>query len=144
MMSGHDMPRTSGASDAHGHDAILGKAADPARATRTVAITMDDNMRFTPSRVEVKRGETIRFVLTNAGRLKHEMVMGTLAELETHAELMRRFPEMEHDDPNAVTVAPGAKGELAWTFDRTGRVDFACMAPGHLEAGMTGTIAVSK
>lgn len=133
------------AGDSHeneAHAAALGRPADPADATRTVAVTMDDRMRFTPDRIEVGRGETVRFLVTNVGALKHEMVLGSAAELREHAALMRRFPEMEHADPNAVSVAPGASAELAWTFAEPGAFDFACLAPGHLEAGMTGQLIV--
>ena len=103
---------------------------------------MDDRMRFVPDRVSVKRGETIRFVVHNAGKVKHELVLGTRAELKAHAALMRKFPGMEHADPNQVPVEPGATGELVWQFTRAGTVDFACLQPGHFESGMVGKVAV--
>lgn len=74
--------------------------------------------------------------------MKHEMVLGTLDELQKHAALMRKFPEMEHDDPNAVSIEPGQTGELVWRFTKTGDFDFACLVPGHFEAGMRGKIVV--
>lgn len=112
------------------------------RPTRTVSLAMDDRMRFTPDALEVKRGETLRFVIRNEGKLLHELVLGTEAELARHADLMRRFPDMEHDEPNMVHVKPGAAGELLWTFDKRGRFAFACLVSGHFEAGMRGTINV--
>ena len=127
-----------------GHAATLGEPGDPNKASRTVKIEMSDAMRFTPSSVEVKRGETIRFLLTNIGKLKHEMVLGTLKELKEHALLMQKFPEMEHADPNMVTVPPGTTGELIWRFTRAGTFDFACLQPGHYEAGMVGKVAVKR
>jgi uncharacterized cupredoxin-like copper-binding protein len=125
------------------HAAALGKPGDPAKVDRTVAITMRDDMRFTPSSVSAKKGETIRFVLTNEGKLKHEMVLGTLAELKEHAALMRKFPEMEHADPNQASVAPGKTGELVWQFTKAGTFDFACLQAGHYEAGMKGRVVVA-
>jgi len=105
---------------------------------------MNDTMRFSPERITIKRGETVRFVVRNQGNAKHEMVLGTLAELKEHAALMRKFPNMEHEDPNAISVEPGKTGEFAWTFSKAGSFDFACLVPGHFEAGMKGRIIVKK
>lgn len=127
-----------------GHAAALGKPADVKHATRTMEIVMGDNMRFQPERIDIKRGETIRFVVRNDGKVKHEMVLGSMAELKKHAALMAKFPDMEHDDPNAVSVEPGKVGEFAWTFTRPGSFDFACLVPGHFEAGMKGRIRVRQ
>lgn len=127
---------------AGGHAATLGRAADAKTATRTVEIDMDDHMRFSPSRIEIRRGDTVRFVARNNGQARHEFVIGTARELKAHAALMQKFPEMEHDDPNAVSVDPGKSGVLAWTFTKTGAFAFACLLPGHFEAGMKGTIVV--
>jgi uncharacterized cupredoxin-like copper-binding protein len=122
--------------------AAYGKPGDPAKVSRTVAIDMSDAMRFTPALIAARKGETIRFVLTNSGKVKHEMVLGSSAELKEHAALMRKFPEMEHVDPNRLGVAPGKTGVLTWQFTRAGTFDFACLQPGHFEAGMRGKIVV--
>ena len=127
-----------------GHAAALGEPADVKRATRTMEIVMGDNMRFEPKRIDIKQGETIRFVVRNDGKVKHEMVLGSMAELKKHAALMLKFPEMEHDDPNAVSVEAGKTGEFAWAFTKAGTFDFACLEPGHFEAGMKGRIRVTK
>jgi len=113
-------------------------------ASRTVTVTMDDGMRFTPATVAVKEGETIRFIVRNAGTIRHEMMIGTVEELKRHAELMRQFPGMEHEDTNAVTVDPGKEGEIAWKFTVPGTFDYACLIPGHYEAGMKGQIVVGS
>lgn len=126
----------------HAHD-VIGKPGEAPAATRIVKVDMSDDMRFKPAHIPVKRGETIRFVVTNSGKLKHEFVLGTEHELKEHYEVMKKFPEMEHADPNMVTVAPGGSGEVVWQFTRAGRVDFACLQPGHYDAGMKGRIAVS-
>lgn len=127
-----------------GHASPLGQPGNPAKVTRTVDIVMSDAMRYTPASVKVKRGETIRFRVKNTGRIKHEMVLGSLAELKEHAKTMARFPEMEHDNPNAISVEPGQTGELVWRFTKAGKFDFACLVPGHFEAGMQGKIAVRR
>ena len=128
--------------DADGHAAALGKPGDPGKVNRNVTVEMHDAMRFRPDSIRVKRGETIRFIVRNTGKVKHEMVLGTIKELKEHAELMRKFLEMEHADPNQVSVEPGMTGELVWQFTRAGTFDFACLVPGHFEAGMVGKILV--
>jgi uncharacterized cupredoxin-like copper-binding protein len=133
---------TNAAQASPGHASALGKPGDPAKVDRTIEIATGDNMRFSPNEIRVRRGQTIRFRVVNGGQMKHEMVLGTLAELKEHAAMMRKFPEMEHDDPNAVTVEPGKTGELVWRFTRAGNFDFACLVPGHFEAGMRGRILV--
>jgi uncharacterized cupredoxin-like copper-binding protein len=127
----------------HGHASALGQPGDPKKVTRTVEITMSDAMRFSPASVSVKRNETIRFVLSNVGKLKHEMVLGTAQELKEHAALMRKFPEMEHADPNQASVEPGKAGALVWQFTKAGTFDFACLQVGHYEAGMKGQVVVA-
>jgi uncharacterized cupredoxin-like copper-binding protein/Cu/Ag efflux protein CusF len=127
-----------------GHASALGKPGDPNQVSRTVEITMSDAMRFSPASVAVKRNETIRFVLNNVGKLKHEMVLGTIKELKAHAAQMLKFPEMEHADPNQASVEPGKTGELVWQFTKAGTFDFACLQAGHFEAGMKGRVVVSR
>lgn len=124
------------------HASALGQPGDAAKVTRTVEVDMNDKMRFSPDKVMVKRGETIRFKVTNNGKLKHEMVLGSVKELKEHAEMMRKMPEMEHADANMVTVESGKTGELIWQFTKAGQFDFACLQPGHFEAGMKGKVAV--
>ncbi len=121
-----------------------GIAGDADKVARTVEIRMSDAMRFTPDNVRVKRGETIRFRLRNDGQMLHEMVIGTKIVLEEHAALMKKFPDMEHDEPYMAHVAPGTTGEIVWRFNRTGTFDFACLIPGHYEAGMVGRIVVAR
>jgi uncharacterized cupredoxin-like copper-binding protein len=128
----------------HGHGEAIGKPGIASKATRTVKVDMSDGMRFTPSSIDVKQGETVRFVVTNSGKLKHELVLGTEKELKEHYEVMKKNPEMEHADPNMVTLAGGKTGEIVWQFTKAGRVDFACLQPGHYDAGMKGAVNVSK
>ena len=120
----------------------FGKAADPKRATRTISIDMLDSMRFAPDLISVKRGEIIKFVVKNKGNVLHEIVFGTLSELKEHGELMKKVPDMEHDEPYMAHVAPGKTGEIVWQFTRAGEFNFACLLPGHFEASMVGKIIV--
>lgn len=120
-----------------------GMAGDLSKAARTIKITMSDEMRFTPARIEVRQGETVRLLVRNAGRTLHEMVLGDRESLYEHAAMMARFPGMEHDEPDMVHVAPGKTGEIIWTFDRPGDFMFACLIPGHYEAGMVGHVKVA-
>ena len=125
-----------------GEQTAFGIAGEVAKATRTVTVDMSDRMRFDPATLEVKRGETVRFVVRNKGAQLHEMVIGTPKELAEHAALMRKFPDMEHDAPYMTHVKPGASGEIVWMFNRPGTFQFACLVAGHYEAGMTGRITV--
>jgi len=119
-----------------------GIAGDRKPGIRTIEIKMTDAMRFTPDRIEVKQGETVRLVHHNAGKIMHEFVLGTKKELDEHAALMTKFPTMEHDEPYMAHVGPGKIGEIVWTFNRTGEFDFACLIPGHYQAGMVGKVIV--
>ena len=119
-----------------------GIAGDARAVTRTIEVTMTDNMRFTPDRIEVRQGETIRFVHRNAGKIMHEFVIGTRQELDAHAALMLKFPNMEHDEPYMAHVGPGKKAEIVWNFNRPGAFEFACLIAGHYQAGMVGRITV--
>lgn len=119
-----------------------GIAGDAKAAQRTIEVGMGDNMRFTPDRIEVRQGETVRFVIRNGGTLMHEFVIGTKKELDEHAALMVKFPGMEHDEPYMAHVGPGKTGEIVWTFNRAGDFDFACLIAGHYSGGMVGRIKV--
>lgn len=127
----------------HAHSNV-GKAGDPKKVSRTIEVVMNDEMRFLPDSVTVKPGETIRFVVKNVGEMKHEMMLGTHKELMDHAKVMQQHPGMEHDDDNAVTVEPGKTGEIIWQFTKAGTFKFGCLMPGHVEAGMIGTVSVKR
>ena len=115
---------------------------------KSVAVTMreteDGAMVFEPKELSFKAGETVRLVITNKGELEHEFVMDTIEANAEHKELMEKFPEMEHDDPNAVRLQPGETGEILWTFKNAGEFEFACLMMGHYESGMHGPITVAK
>lgn len=138
----HDKPKKAALISTE--EKAFGRQGDPRSITRTIAIEMSDMMRFDPADVTIRQGETIRFVVTNTGRLSHEMVLGTMEELKEHGELMKKHPGMEHDEPYMSHVGPGRKEEMVWHFDKAGEFYYACLIPGHFEAGMLGKITVTK
>ena len=111
--------------------------------TRTISVSMTDTMRFSPEKIDVKQGDTLKFVLKNDGKVMHEFVIGTKNDLDEHAALMMKFPNMEHDEPYMEHVAPGKTGTIVWTFNQAGTFDFACLIAGHYQAGMVGKINVA-
>ena len=130
------------ASDTPKEQQAWGIAGTEKAVSRTIPIVMTDEMRFVPDRIEVRLGETIRFTHENRGAVMHEMVVGTPETLAEHAEMMQRFPEMEHDGPWMAHVPPAGRGEMSWEFNRAGDFQFACLIPGHFQAGMIGSIKV--
>ena len=132
----------------HSHSGFsAGQPGDPRKPARTVVISMhesDGKMAFSSNYVEVRRGEQIKFVLQNKGELDHEFILATTKDNDKHAALMMKYPEMEHDDPNAKRLGASKNGEMLWQFTKTGEYEFACLIPGHREAGMHGKIVVKQ
>jgi uncharacterized cupredoxin-like copper-binding protein len=142
-------PAFADGTHAGGHDDYaLGSKGKKAKATRTINITMmedgDGNMVFEPKNLTFKEGETAILKFTNKGELDHEFVMDSEDKVIEHKALMEKFPEMEHEDDNSLRLAPGEKGEIVWTFSKSGKFAFACLIPGHYEAGMHGPLHVAK
>lgn len=158
---------------APGEHFAFGHPADAAQATRTVEVTLGD-IYFEPKSLDVKKGETVRFVLVNKGRLLHEFNLGDAAMHAAHQQEMLKMTasgmltptgmkhdmagmdhgmahgseqgagSMKHDDPNSVLVEPGKTAELTWTFTDATGLEFACNIPGHYQAGMVGKVAISQ
>lgn len=120
----------------------FGRKGDPKKVSRTIDLDMSDAMRFAPAELVVKQGETVRFRLKNSGSLLHEMVLGAMQELKEHAEIMKQHPGMHHAEANIVHVSPGKTGALVWQFTKAGEFHYACLVPGHFEAGMVGRVRV--
>ena len=141
-------PAVADPGHSHGHagETAYGMPGDPKKISRPVRITMretdDGKMQFVPNRIEVRKGEQIRFILRNNGDVDHEFVLATLEDNLKHAEEMRKNPDMEHDDPNAKRLGPKKAGEIVWRFTKAGEFDFSCLIPGHREAGMFGKVIV--
>ena len=127
----------------HHHDDSYsaGEAGDPNKPARTVEVEMRE-MEYLPSRIEVKRGEQIRFVIRNAGTEDHEFLLATTRENLKHAEVMKKYPHMEHDDPNGVRLGPKKSAEILWKFTKVGTFEYSCLIPNHREYGMVGHVTV--
>ena len=155
---------------ASGHHYDFGQPAPAAQATRSVEVVMGD-LSFTPKAIDIKAGETVRFVLVNKGQLLHEFNLGDAAMHAAHQQEMAKMQQsgmltptgmkemdhsamagmdhgdghgMKHDDPNSVLVEPGKTAELTWTFTQATSLEFACNIPGHYQAGMVGKLTVSQ
>ena len=130
----------------HSHETFsAGEPGDPKKPARVVLITMregDGKMMFIPNRIEVRRGEQIRFMIQNIGLLPHEFILASTEENLKHAEVMKKNPDMEHDDPNGKSVEPKKRAEILWKFTKAGTFEYGCLIPGHREAGMLGTVVV--
>lgn len=146
MIMGAALALAAGAAFAHeGEHFSAGEPGNAGKPTRVVPITMqetDGKMVFMPDRVDVKKGEQIKFVIRNSGALDHEFVLASKEDNLKHAELMKKYPDMEHDDPNAKRLAPGKVDAIVWKFTKPGTYEFSCLIPGHREAGMIGTVVV--
>lgn len=132
----------------HGEAMAVGEPGKKAEATQTIRVTMteteDGKMIFTPSSFKVRKGQTVRFAIRNAGELDHEFVLDDHDKIMEHKAVMEKFPEMEHDDPNAIRLAAGESGEIVWKFTNDGTFKIACLVPGHYDAGMHGDLTVAK
>jgi uncharacterized cupredoxin-like copper-binding protein len=130
----------------HSHEGFsAGQPGNPKNPSRIVQITMregDGTMIYVPDKVEVRKGEQIKFVIRNNGELDHEFILATTKENLKHAEEMKKNPEMEHDDPNAQRLTPKQVKEIVWKFTKAGTFEFGCLIPGHREAGMIGKVVV--
>lgn len=138
----------AGGNHAHKHvhggndsSAIVGKPGNPENVSRTIELQITFK-HFKPSKVNVKKGETVKFVLKNVSEKEHEIMIGTIKELKEHAKAMRKNPDWVHVDPNQVTVEAGKTGELIWQFTEAGTIPFACPRHGHFKA-MRGEITVA-
>jgi uncharacterized cupredoxin-like copper-binding protein len=128
--------------EGHHHDSFsAGEPGDASKPSRTIEIEMSE-MKFSPPQIEVKRGEQIRFVIRNEGTEDHEFLLATTKENLAHAEVMKKHPHMEHDDPNGVRLSPYQSAELVWKFSKAGTFEYACLIPKHRDYGMIGHVVV--
>lgn len=139
---GHGGEHGGGHGGGHESTATMGKPGSTSKVSRTIDVVMTDAMRFTPDRIDVKAGETVRFKVTNSGKIRHEMVLGSEADLNGHYQMMLKDPGMRHEEANSVSLEAGKTGEIVWQFDKAGQVAFACLEPGHYPAGMKGAVSV--
>jgi len=139
------IPALADAGHSHGDRYPYGEPGDPKKLARVVEVVMKETegaMLFVPDHISVKKGEQVRFSMQNHGESDHEFVLGTAEEIATHAKEMEKNPDMEHDDPNSKRLQAKENGDIVWRFTEKGTFVFACLIPGHMEAGMRGTIEV--
>ncbi|ARU88689.1 plastocyanin/azurin family copper-binding protein [Pseudomonas sp. M30-35] len=144
LWADENQPMTDHSMHAQPEQMPWGVAGDASQVSRTIDLRMGDDMRFSPDTLTFKKGETVRLVLHNDGKLLHEYVLGTQKTLDAHAQMMLKNPGMEHHAAYMAHVKPGKTGEIIWTFNQSGRFDFACLIAGHYQAGMVGSIEVSE
>jgi len=131
-------------SDSHGHMKYSVGEPGGGAPDRVISVSMQDSMRyeFSPDLVSLKDGETIEFLVRNDGKLQHEFSIGNAEDQVKHAIMMKSMPDMKHDDPNTVSLAPGESARLSWKFMGQDTVVFACNIPVHFEAGMKHSLAI--
>lgn len=138
----------AGGTTSHSHEAAISSVGVPGKGMpdRQVSVSMQDSMRFVfePGLEFLKQGETIEFIVVNDGSIKHEFSIGNSEEQRKHAKMMQMMPDMDHKDPNAVSLQPGESASLSWTFMGKDTVVFACNIPGHFEAGMKRVLAIGS
>ena len=142
-------PAIAAGNHAGGHgEMAVGEPGQKSKVTQTIRVSMketdDGRMVFTPDSFKVRKGQTIRFAVKNDGEVDHEFVLDQEDRVMEHKALMEKFPEMEHDDPNAIRLAPGESGEIVWKFTNDGVFKVACLVPGHYDAGMHGNVTVAE
>ena len=136
------LPLRANSHEQHAHESYAaGEPGDPKRPARTIEVGMSE-MAYAPARIEVKRGEQVRFVIRNIGADDHEFLLATTEENLKHGEAMKAKPDMEHAEPNGVRLAPKKSAEIVWKFTRAGTFEYSCLVPGHREAGMIGQVVV--
>ncbi len=129
--------------EVHGFDAgELGKAEITARPVEVIMQDRQGSLTFDPTTIQAKTGEQLRFIIVNAGEGDHEFFLGSSAEISEREKMMAQMPDMAVMEANAVRLKPGATRELLWRFSHPGEFEYACLLPGHREAGMTGKIIV--
>lgn len=130
----------------HAHGMTVSVTGEPGKAsdvTKTIRLTTVDAMRFNfKDHPEITPGDVVRFIVTNEGRINHEFSIGNAEEQKAHQAMMRKMPDMVHEDGNSITIKPGETRELIWKFNGEPNVVFACNIPGHAEAGMVHSLLV--
>jgi len=129
------------ASHEHHSTYSAGEPGDPKKPSREIVVEMSE-MDYSPSRIEVKHGEQIRFIVHNVGTEDHEFLLASTKDNLKHAAAMRKHPGMAHNEPNGLRLARKQSGEILWKFTKAGTFEYSCLIPDHREYGMTGKVIV--
>jgi|TARA_B100002051_G_C16338664_1_gene440561 uncharacterized cupredoxin-like copper-binding protein len=140
----------------------IGQKGKQSEVVRTITIKMYDNY-YEPAQINVKKNETIKFIIFNLGELVHEFNIATKEmhikhqpemlmlveneillsdkiDMEKMAQMSKKNPAMGHSHSNSVMLSPGQRGELIWKFNNKVNIEAACNVPGHYEVGMIAKI----
>lgn len=123
---------------------LFGRPGDSSKVSRTISVELSDARCLMPEELRVRRGETVRFVVKNSGERAHEFMLGDLAELKEHAEMMKNDADMDHEELYMAHVEPGETATIVWRFTRFGVFYYGCLIFGAFEAEMVGRIRVTK
>ena len=144
---------------------MIGEKGKLSEVNRTIEIKMYDNY-FEPSKIIVKKGETIKFFVSNYGELVHEFNIATKEMHIKHQPEMMKMVEnqilladkidkkkmkemakkdhsMAHSHSNSVLLEPNQSAELIWKFSSDKNLEAACNVPGHYEVGMVANIKIN-
>ncbi|AXI47919.1 copper oxidase [Sulfitobacter sp. SK012] len=125
---------------------LFRKPDDGDLVTRTIKLNIIETetgyMLFEPDAIPINHGSVVRFLIKNGGELDHEFFLGSFDQVAEHHQWMLKNPDMEHDDPNGISLPSGETVEVVWKFPEMVNLEFGCLIPGHLEAGMWGVIMV--
>ncbi|HEY2666453.1 MAG TPA: heavy metal translocating P-type ATPase, partial [Actinomycetota bacterium] len=110
--------------------------------SRTIEVAMTDDA-YGPSTMAVATGQRVRFVFRNEGTVVHDALIGDATVQAEHDAGKRTGRAHVRGAVPMVSVAPGATGDLVYTFTRPGTVLIGCHEPGHYVRGMRAVITVS-
>ena len=142
---GHSKEKSTEGHDDGGHKmSAVGMPAKTGDATKTITVDLLDTMKFNFSYLDdIKKGDIVKFVVMNKGKITHEFGIGSIEEQTAHRKMMQSMPGMKHEDGATVSVEPGKSKEIVWQFMGDSTVQFACNVPGHFEAGMHAVVELN-
>ena len=141
---------------------VIGVKGNEGDVDRIIKVSMYDNY-YQPNKFKVNKNETIKFIVSNKGKLVHEF---NIASKEMHLkhqpemmkmveneilladkidkkkmkEISKKDHLMAHKHSNSVLLSPGESADLIWKFTNTIDIEAACNVPGHYELGMIAKI----
>ena len=144
---------------------MIGEKGKLSEISRTIEIKMYDNY-FEPNVLNIKKGETIKFIVYNYGELvhefniatkemhikhqpemmkmvEHEILLADRIDKEKMKEMAKKDHSMAHFHSNSVLLEPNEIGEIIWKFSTTANLEAACNVPGHYQDGMISTVSLN-
>ena len=141
---------------------MIGEKGKVSEVSKTITIYMYDNY-YKPNEIDIKKGETIKFIVFNYGELVHEfniatkemhikhqpemikmvenqILLGGKIDKKKMKEMAKKDHSMSHSHSNSVLLEPNQSAELIWKFNTAADLEAACNVPGHYESGMIAKI----